>query len=93
MTGLPGGRRPMIGVRFVPAEKAVVKAGAERYFDGNESDLLRAGTRLYLRLRDKLGVQFEPTMALILGENGSGKERANRQPAEIAEPELAVVAS
>ncbi len=60
--------RPVIGVRVEPAFRAEIKAAAIRHHGGNESLLLREAAEVYLELRRKLGVQYEPTMALLIGE-------------------------
>lgn len=59
---------PNIGVRVEPALRAEIKAEASHRFDGNESMLMREATVIYIRLRRKLGPQYEPTIALLLGD-------------------------
>jgi hypothetical protein len=58
---------PQIGVRMEQSLRDEVAAEAAKRFGGNESQLLREGVVLYLALRRKLGVQFEPTMLMWLG--------------------------
>jgi hypothetical protein len=65
---------PQIGVRIDPEFRAEVKAGAERYFEGSESALLREAARVYIALRRKLGVQYEPTLHLLIGEPAAAEE-------------------
>lgn len=69
-------RDSQIGVRVTPEFRARVRAEAERSFDGNESLVLRKGTDIYLRLRAKLGAQFEPTIALLLGDDAEDRAAA-----------------
>ena len=59
--------KPVIGVRVDPGFRAEIKAGADRYHDGSESAVLRAGAKLYLLMRDRLGPQFEPTLMALWG--------------------------
>lgn len=67
---------PNIGVRVEPDLRAEIKAEAARQFGGNESMLVRKATVDYLRLRRKLGPQYEPTIALLLGESSLTDEAA-----------------
>lgn len=69
-------QREQIGVRVDPEFRARVRAEAERNFGGNESLVLRKGTDLYLRLREKLGVQFEPMLAIWLGDDDQNRTAA-----------------
>lgn len=69
-------RESQIGVRVTPEFRARVRAEAERNFDGNESLVLRKGTDLYLRLKSRLGPQFEPTIALWLGDEAEERQAA-----------------
>lgn len=62
-------RREQIGVRVDPEFRARVRAEADRNFGGNESLVLRKGTDLYLRLKEKWGVQFEAVVAGLLGDD------------------------
>jgi hypothetical protein len=62
------GMKTVIGVRVPPSLRADIKQVALRHFDGNESDLLREGARLYIALRHKFGVQYEPFVATLIGD-------------------------
>ena len=66
----------MIGVRVEPAFRTEIKAEADRRFGGNESLLIREATRVYLRLRRKLGHQYEPTLALLCGDEAAVESEA-----------------
>lgn len=66
-------RLSMIGVRVEPAFRADIKAEAEARFGGNESLMAREAMKLYISLRRRLGVEFEPTVAGILAPD---RERA-----------------
>ncbi len=57
--------KPVIGVRVEPDFRAAIKGVAEQYHDGSESGLLREAARVYLAMRRKYGVQYEPTLALL----------------------------
>jgi hypothetical protein len=59
----------MIGVRVTPEFRAEIAGEAEKRFGGNESLLMREATALYIRMRHKLGPQFEPTINLLIGES------------------------
>lgn len=61
-------RQPMIGVRVEPGFRDEIKAEADKRFGGNESLLMREATRTYLRMRRKLGAQYEPTLLDLLGD-------------------------
>ncbi len=69
-------RLPQIGVRVEPRFRAEIKNAAERHHGGNESLLLREAARVYLALRRKLGVQYDPTLALLIGDDASGERAA-----------------
>jgi hypothetical protein len=58
-------RRPILSARCDPALVEQVRAEAERRFDGNEGQLVRDSVRLYLRLRERLGTAFEPTIEAL----------------------------
>jgi len=60
-------RLPQIGVRVEPAFREQIREMADRYHGGNESLLLREAGRVYIALRQRLGVQYEPTLALLIG--------------------------
>lgn len=62
-------RQPQIGVRVEPQFRAELKEVADRYFGGNESLLFREAVKKYIRMRRKLGAQFEPFLATIIGED------------------------
>lgn len=57
----------MIGVRVTPELREQIASEAEKRFGGNESLLMREATVLYIELRRKLGVQFEPTIHVLTG--------------------------
>ncbi len=69
-------RQPQIGVRVEPDFRAEIKASADRHFGGNESLLLREAARVYLAMRRRLGVQYEPTLALLIGDDARNGEVA-----------------
>lgn len=58
-------RRPILSARCDPALVEQVRAEAESRFDGNEGQVLRDSVRLYLRLRERLGTAFEPTIEAL----------------------------
>lgn len=64
---------PQIGVRVDPAFRAEIKAGAERHHEGSESALLREAARVYLSLRRKFGVQYEPIVFGLIGDGADEK--------------------
>lgn len=66
----------VIGVRVPTGLRDRIKAEADRNFGGNESLVIRKGTDLYLRLRSRLGPQFEPTIALWLGDDAEDRQAA-----------------
>ena len=63
---------PNIGVRVEPDLRAEIKAEADKRFGGNESLLMREATRKHLRMRRKLGAQYEPTMLVLPGRRQPG---------------------
>jgi hypothetical protein len=66
-----------IFARVSPEFRAEIKAEAVERFEGNEGAVIREAARTYLRLRRKLGPQYEPTLALLLGDSSSIQEKAS----------------
>ena len=60
-------RRETLYARVDPELKNATQRIADRYFDGNESTLLRDSVRLMVDLRDALGPRFELAIAELLG--------------------------
>ena len=69
-------RASQIGVRVDAAFRAEIKAAADRHFGGNESYLVRAATELYIRLRQRLGLQFEPVVGSLVPPDGDDRRAA-----------------
>lgn len=59
---------PQIGVRVDPAFRTEIKAAADRHHEGSESAVLREGARLYVAMRRKFGVQYEPIVSGLVGD-------------------------
>ena len=59
-------RAVTIGVRVRPEERAALKDAAGRWFDGNESLLVRQAVELFIGLRLRHGLNFEPLVAGLL---------------------------
>ena len=57
----------MINFRVDAAFDARMQEEAEIRFDGSKAHLARTSVEVYIALRRSLGVQFEPTVALLTG--------------------------
>lgn len=68
---MDGTKYPQIGIRVDPEFRAEVRAAADRYHQGNESYMGREALKTYMALRSRLGSQYEPTIALLLGPPAS----------------------
>ena len=55
----------MINFRVDAAFDTRMQEEAEIRFDGSKGHLSREAVELYLTLRNRLGVQFDPTIALL----------------------------
>jgi hypothetical protein len=60
-------KKPLLFARVEPELFDRVRAEADLRYEGNQSLLLRNAMRTYLRLREKLGSGFEPTMEALTG--------------------------
>lgn len=58
---------PQIGVRIDPELRTEIKTIARRHHEGSDSAAIRAGARLYITLRNRLGPNFEPTLLALWG--------------------------
>jgi hypothetical protein len=61
-------RRDVLHARVHPDLKKDSERVAAKYFDGNESTLLRESVRLMVNLRDELGPRFEIVIAGLISE-------------------------